>query len=123
VKLVRVLRQPGSQEYLRCPLDTERECTDIRRGQSATFGLLRHAGNDACQRGALEYRVGTPTKPEPSWWSMSALENGTPRANDFRDRYSRMSTIDLVNERARLEKLMMEPDRAARWARDLDLMR
>jgi hypothetical protein len=30
-----------------------------------------------------------------------------------------MTTIDLINERAKLEKLLIEPDRAARWAREL----
>jgi hypothetical protein len=119
VKLVRVLRNPGSQAYLRCPLDTERDCTDIRRGQTANFGMLRHAGNDACQRGTLEYRVGTWLKPEPSWWSMSALEDATAQASDFRDRYARMTTIDLINERARLEKLLTESDRARRWAMEM----
>jgi hypothetical protein len=119
VKLVRALRLPDSQEYLRCALDTERDCAIIRRGQSMSFSLLRHAGNDACRRGTVEYRVGTPLKPEPSWWSMSALEDGTERAADFRDRYVRMTTIDLINERAKLEKLLIEPDRAARWAREL----
>jgi hypothetical protein len=119
VKLVRALRLPDSQEYLRCPLDTERDCAVLRRGQSMSFSLLRHAGNDACRGGTVEYRVGTPLKPEPSWWSMSALEDGTERAADFRNRYARMTTIDLINERAKLEKLLTEPDRAARWAREL----
>ncbi len=117
VKLARVLRQPGG-DYDRCPADVNQSCHSIAPRASALVLLLPH-GEKACQLGMLEYRVGSPLDPEPSWWSASALLDLTPRAADYREKYSRMTTIDLRNEEARLETVLADTARSFRWSREL----
>ncbi len=118
VKITRVMRHPGSQDYLRCPQDQEADCVQISRGASALFNVHPNARNEACRTGQLEYRVGTPLDPEPSWWSLSALADLDVRASNFKPRYAAMTTRDLRSEILRLEKMLEETDRAERWKRE-----
>jgi hypothetical protein len=118
VKITRAIRHPGSQDYLRCPQDQAAECTPIVRGGFARLNVYPHSNNEACQHGQLEYRVGTPLNPEPSWWSLSALTDLEVRATDYAERYEAMSTLDLRSEILRLEKMLAETDRAERWTRE-----
>lgn len=119
VKITRAIRHPGSQDYLRCPQDRAGECVEIQRGGSAHLGVYPHATNEACRHGQLEYRVGTPLQPEPSWWSVSALADLEVSARDFEARYADMSTLDLRSEILRLEKMLEDTGRAERWKREL----
>ena len=118
VRITRVMRHPGSQDYLRCPQDQGGDCVPISPGASATFTFFPHRNNDACRTGHLEYRVGTPLDPEPSWWSLSALADLDIRASDFEPRYAAMNTMELRSEILRLEKILEETDRAERWKRE-----
>jgi len=118
VQLVRVLRQEGGS-YERCPSDAAAACTTLARGESMLFSVRPGGANEACRRGLIEYRVGTPLAPEPSWWSVSALGDSFSTAADYHKKYSAMTTIDLVNERARLENILDDTFRAERWKREL----
>jgi hypothetical protein len=118
VKITRVMRHPGSQDYLRCPQDRVGDCVEISRGASALFNVYPHGNNEACRTGQLEYRVGTPLQPEPSWWSLSALADLDVRAVEFEPRYAAMTTLDLRSEILRLETMLEETDRAERWKRE-----
>lgn len=112
------IRMQGTA-VLRCPLDNINACRDILPGATRTIYQRQGETQPACSSSQLEFRVGTPMSPEPSWWSRSALDTfdatRVPRDVGYRD-----YPIDrLRGELAILEAALAETDRAARWRREL----
>ena len=119
VSIARVFRRRGDAEYQRCPLDTRRECQELAVGRPTEWVLLRDLDNTACASGWLEFRVGKVLRPEPSWWSRSALVEFDRSAPDPRLSTVQLPEYRLVTEVAELEKILSERDRAARWRDEL----
>jgi hypothetical protein len=115
VKLVRTLVKPGTDIHLRCPADLFRDCADINRGATVTFHLQFDERSPACRERQFEYRVGTPLKPEPTWWSASALRYIDENPLDMREPPISEETLTVRGEIARLEKMLAETGRAERW--------
>lgn len=104
VKLVRTMRKPGTDIYLRCPADLYRDCQDIPHGATVTFQLQFDDRSPSCREQSYEFRVGTPLKPEPSWWSASALAEFDERPPDMREPVISDEILVVRSEIAKLEK-------------------
>lgn len=104
VNLVRVMRKPGTDIYLRCPADLYRACQDIARSATLRFHLQLDERSPACRERQYEYRVGSPLKPEPSWWSASALAYFDANPPDMREPEISQEILTVRNEIAQLEK-------------------
>ncbi len=115
VGLARVLRKPGTDVYERCPHDIGRRCIGIRSGGYADIPLYPDPTTRACAAGLLEYRVGTPLEPEPTWWSRSALDDFDRHPPDPNPARTSLQTLQMRGEIALLEKMLAETDRATRW--------
>jgi hypothetical protein len=68
----------------------------------------------------LEFRVGTPMDPEPTWWSHSALEDFDAAQPAAPTVASATEKWQLRSDTAELEALLSETSRAAGWSRELD---
>jgi hypothetical protein len=94
-------------------------CVRIDSGSTRQFQTFRSGNPAGCLNAPLEFRVGTPFDPEPSWWSYSALEGlefgAAPMATD-----ARLSSEDIAAKIQRLEGLLVDVTRAARWKRELN---
>ena len=117
LRLTRVARNSTKpNDVARCMLDSE-TCQVIAPGTEQRFQLFRAGNPPDCYHALLEFRVGTPLDPEPTWWSASALEefDVTPRPE--------LPGLDQPGEFAamteKLNALLAESDRAARWRREL----
>jgi hypothetical protein len=120
VRLARV-SQPeyGKGRWLRCPLDVIQECSEILAGTTRHLTLEVNDRVAGCVSTLLEYEVGTFNQPEPSWWSATALENlDAPDSSPDRA-HTKWSLEQLRDEITRLERLLAQADRAARWRREL----
>lgn len=117
-KLVRAIRQQRADDYLRCAADYTQPCDEIPSGGHAVITVFADSSNAACENGQYEYRIGSPLQPEPSWWSLSALADLRQHPTDYRETFEKLTLMDLKNEVARLEKMLAETDRAARWKRE-----
>jgi hypothetical protein len=115
VKLVRSMRKPGTNIHLRCPSDLFRDCQDIAPSVTVKFFFQFDERSPACDEQHYEFRVGTPLKPEPSWWSASALAQFDERPPDMREPVISDEILVVRSEIARLEKLLAESGRASRW--------
>jgi hypothetical protein len=119
VSIARVRAAEGAAGYERCPSDNDNTCREIAPGGSRQFAIMRNDQVRACLRSQLEFRVGTPQRPEPSFWSDSALQDfdtAPPKPAAYAD----LDDTRLRDEIALLEKLLAERDRASRWRRELD---
>jgi len=119
VRIAQVLRGSSPTAWQRCDSDFDQKCRDIGPNGSAKFALHRDDPSPACARGQLEFRVGTPLRPEPSWWSRSALDEFDDHPFAFGDKAGDFSTDQLRGEVAMLHSMIADQDRAARWRREL----
>jgi hypothetical protein len=110
--------KPGTDLYLRCPADLHRDCVELMPKETRTFPLVFDERSPACREKRFEFRVGTPLKPEPSWWSTSALRYFDENKPDMREPVISDETLVVRGEIARLEKMLAETDRAGRWKRN-----
>jgi hypothetical protein len=115
VAVARVERDAGGAVVSRCRLGLS-DCQQISAGGSRRFPLYRGSA-PTCERLPLEFRVGSVTNPEPSWWSRSALDSFDP-TNDGHD-HTRLPTPMLAAEKAALLPLLEEDARARRWQLEL----
>ena len=118
LRLTRVARNSTRpNDLVRCVLDSE-TCREIEPGATHRFQLFRSGNSPDCFHSALEFRVGTPLDPEPTWWSRTALEefDATARAESPGSSRTPAEVIAMGDE---LESLLVESDRAARWRREL----
>ncbi len=118
LRLTRVARNSTRpNDVARCMLDSE-NCREIAPGAEQRFQLFRAGNPPDCYHALLEFRVGTPLDPEPTWWSASALEEF-----DVTPRPQLPGQLSQPGERAamteRLNALLAETDRATRWRREL----
>jgi hypothetical protein len=104
VKLVRSMRKPGTDIYLRCPADLFRDCQEIPSRATVTFYMQFDERSPACREQRYEFRVGTPLKPEPSWWTNSALAQFDERPPDMREPVISDEILVVRSEIAKLEK-------------------
>ncbi len=118
VRLIRVAELPGGR-LQRCRLDAATECVEISVGRSRQFALAPHDGSPGCREAKLEFRVGTPAFPDPSWWSATALQDfDVPDAASSKP-FTHWSAGRLRGEITLLESMPSDPNRAARWQREL----
>jgi hypothetical protein len=122
VNVVRFMRKPGTDVYLRCQFDEHRACRVIASRRTENFTLLSDENLPACASRQFEYRIGTPRNPEPSWWSRSALAAFDQSRPDGREAFMNQSIIGLRGEIASYEKMLAEPERAARWRAELEAL-
>jgi hypothetical protein len=118
LRLTRVARNSTRpNDVARCVLDSE-TCREIAPGNTQRFQLFRAGNAPDCYHALLEFRVGTPLDPEPTWWSASALEefDVSPRPG-LPGPLNESGEIAAMTER--LDALLVESDRAARWKREL----
>jgi hypothetical protein len=118
LRLTRVARNSTRpNDVARCVLDSE-TCREIAPGHTQRFQLFRAGNAPDCYHALLEFRVGTPLAPEPTWWSASALEEF-----DVSPRPGLPGELNQPGEMAatteKLNALLVESDRAARWKREL----
>jgi hypothetical protein len=119
VQLQRVSRRSTrANDYDRCRLDLE-TCRDIEPGALHRFQLFNTGNPAACMAAPLEFRVGTPMHPEPTWWSRSALEDFDAAPPTVATVASATEKRQLRGDIAELEALLSETGRAARWSREL----
>jgi uncharacterized membrane protein len=119
VRLVRVVELPGKL-LQRCRLDTATECVEIGVGTSREISLAPEDGSPGCRDAKLEFRVGTPTLPEPSWWTATALRDLDDPVLALGKSREDWSAARLRSEITLLETMAADPGRAARWRRELD---
>jgi hypothetical protein len=118
LRLTRVARNSTRpNDVARCILDSE-TCREIAPGSTQRFQLFRAGNAPDCYHALLEFRVGTPLDPEPTWWSASALEefDALPRPG-LPGEMKQTGEIAATTEK--LNALLVENDRAARWKREL----
>jgi hypothetical protein len=118
VNIARVVHKEGSGIYERCAFDASRECTVIMPGRARDFRQYP-SPSYACAAGLLEFRVGTPLDPEPSWWSRSGIEDYDRNPPDPQATYANLTELHVRGESAILEKIVAETGRAERWKREL----
>jgi hypothetical protein len=118
LELFRVLKR-GNTVYHRCEKDWNSGCREMAPLKTADFSMPPERNSPACSDGQLEFRIGTPLKPEPSWWSRSAIDDFDRHPPDLKGKFDRMDNFQLRSEIAILEKILAEQDRAARWRREL----
>ena len=117
VNIGRVLRDAG--RWQRCAADLDTRCRELGRKATRLFVLPEFNALPACARGQLEFRVGTPTQPEPSWWTRSALDQSNSRRLADDRAYRDFQIDQLRGEVAFLESMITEQGRAARWRKEL----
>ena len=118
LRLTRVARNSRKpNDVARCILDSE-TCREIAPGDTQRFQLFRAGNAPDCYHALLEFRVGTPLDPEPTWWSASALEefDVSPKPELPGEL---KQTGEIAATTAKLNALLVESDRAARWKREL----
>ena len=118
LRLTRVARNSRRpNDVARCMLDSE-TCRQIAPGDTQRFQLFRAGNPPDCYHALLEFRVGTPLDPEPTWWSASALEefDVSPRPELPGEL---KQTGEIAATTAKLNALLVDGDRAARWKREL----
>jgi hypothetical protein len=118
LRLTRVARNSRRPNVVaRCILDSE-TCREIAPGDTQRFQLFRAGNPPDCYHALLEFRVGTPLDPEPTWWSASALEefDVLPRP-ELPGELKQSGEIAATT--AKLNALLVDGDRAARWKREL----
>lgn len=121
VQLVRTQRAATANTYYHCNRDLREQCIDIAPGASVDFALPRDETAYGCDDGYIEYRIGDALRAGPSWWSYSAVRSLERDRPDFRARYQKLSVPEIKTEIQRIEGLLAEPDRAARWRKALTL--
>jgi hypothetical protein len=115
VSLQRVAhRSSRANDYDRCHLDTD-TCRELLPRASFRFPQYATGNPPACQKSPLEFRVGTPLNPEPSWWSRSALEDFDARPAPEPLRTQSEDLWPLRGNIAELNNLLAESDRVQRW--------
>ena len=118
VSLNRVARRSSrANDYDRCRLDLD-TCRELLPHASFRFREYRTGNPPACAKAAIEFRVGTPLQPEPTWWSRSALEafDARPPAEPLRTQSQELWPLG-GNVNA-LKALLAENERAVRWRRE-----
>jgi hypothetical protein len=115
VQLVRTQRSALADNYYHCDRDLRRQCVDIAPGASADFALPPDETAYGCHDSYLEYRIGGALMAGPSWWSYSAARGLERDPPDFRALYGKLSAAEIKAEIERIEALLAEPERAARW--------
>jgi hypothetical protein len=119
VSIARVARSAkGVTNYDHCPSDIAVGCREIARRGSRQFVFHRNERSRACIAATFEFRVGTPQKPEPTWWSDSALEEFDRDVSEP-PQYAEFDILHLRGEIAVVEAMLAERDRASRWRREL----
>jgi hypothetical protein len=115
VKLVRTQRGARADAYHHCDRDLQQQCVVIAPGGSLAFSLPPDETAYGCHDSFLEYRIGDALMPGPSWWSNSAVQTLERDRPDFRAKYENLSASEIKLEIERIQALLAEPDRAARW--------
>jgi hypothetical protein len=119
VSLQRVARRSSrANDYHRCRLDLE-TCRELLPKASHRFQLFTTGNPPACMDAPLEFRVGTPFSPEPSWWSRSALEEFDQRPAPLPLESQPSESWPLRGNLTLLTGLLAEKTRATRWRREL----
>jgi hypothetical protein len=118
VQLQRVSRrsQKGN-DYDRCRLDLD-TCRELPPGVSLHFQQYRTGNPPDCANTPLEYRVGGPFAPEPTWWTRTALEDFDARPPPEPLRRGSTESWPLRGNEQQLRELLTEKDRATRWRRE-----
>jgi len=118
VQLQRVSRrsQKGN-DYDRCRLDLDR-CRELQPRASLHFQQYRTGNPPDCANTPLEYRVGGPFAPEPTWWTRTALEDFDARPPPEPLRRGSTESWPLRGNEQKLRQLLEETDRATRWRRE-----
>lgn len=118
VQLQRVSRrsQKGN-DYDRCRLDLD-TCRELPPGASLRFQQYRTGNPPDCANTPLEYRVGGPFAPEPTWWTSTALEDFDARPPPEPLRRDSSASWPLHGNEQQLRDLLTETDRAVRWRRE-----
>jgi hypothetical protein len=118
VRLQRVARRSQrANDYDRCGLDLE-VCRELLPQASFRFPQYSTGNPETCMKTALEFRVGTPFSPEPSWWSRSALEDFDARPPPEPLRTQSSELWPLRGDERALNALLAERDRSQRWRRE-----
>jgi hypothetical protein len=120
LQLARVAMRPDGG-YERCQLG-ENSCREIPAGQSFRFQLYSAGNSPTCFEAPLEFRIGNPESPEPSWWSSTALTNFDELWPLDLEDFRRMQPDQLYRKVAAHEALLGQADRAARWRRENALL-
>jgi hypothetical protein len=131
IDIARVRRDataPGG--FARCPLDAGGTCRSLRAGNPSLLEPSR--SGEACTSGTLEFRIGSYTDPEPSWWSTTALRDFERRTEELARDAARSSeslgevgwslrfgTSELEASAMELEALLGEPGRGERWRTEI----
>jgi hypothetical protein len=115
VKLVRVQRGTRADSYYHCKHDLRLQCVAIAPGASVDIALPPDATEYGCHDSQLEYRVGDALSAGPSWWSDSAVRSLEQDRPDFRAKYQKLGVAEVKAEIGRIQALLEEPERAARW--------
>lgn len=116
VRLVRVAKSASGLS--RCRLDATTECVEVSAGAVRDIALPPHDASPGCREAKLEFRVGTPMLPEPSWWSATALEHLDADGSNNKS-YWNWPAARMRSEIKLLESMTVDPNRAARWRREL----
>jgi hypothetical protein len=119
VRLGRVAQAQAGAAWIRCSLDVALSCQEIRAGQSRRFVLGEGGHATGCRNSKLEYRIGTPLNPDPTWWSRTALQDYDLRGDGDGRAYVDWTVDHLRAEISILQEMLKEQDRAARWRREL----
>jgi hypothetical protein len=120
VKVVRIHASPNSRYVERCQFDVNAPCSDVYSTRSLRLTRLGRGTSQSCDSLNLEYRIGDPRSQGLSWWSRSALQEFDLTAPEPREFYQQLPEVQLLGEVSILEKSLAEPDRAARWRRELE---
>jgi hypothetical protein len=115
VQLVRTKRAARPDTYYHCERDLRQACVDLAPGASASFVLQPDETAYGCKDSYIEYRIGDALSAGASWWSHSAVQSIEIDRPDFRARYDSFSAAEIKAEIERIEALLAEPKRAARW--------
>lgn len=115
LRMARVVRPAGaSTAWTRCVLDESTPFLEIVAGGTRKFVL--EAG---CPGSLPEFRVGDAARPEPSWWTSTALDAFDDGGAQIDAGHEHWNATQLKDEIGALEQTLAETDRAARWRREL----
>lgn len=90
IRVARVVRDPnGYDGYSRCFLEStlrRSEYGQVSAKGMDEFELPERWADEKCASGRLEFQIGDPHRPEPSWWTDSALIGFDKSTEEIRQR-------------------------------------
>jgi hypothetical protein len=93
-------------------------CSAIEPGATVRLQMFRAGNPPACLEAPFEFRIGSPSDPEPSWWSQPALREAA-RFGFGAMRDEELDDAQIAAETARLNTLLSDTTRAQRWRAEL----